>query len=254
MARAKRTDRTEARRRHRAEQAELAPDTTSEETVDRSAAKTPAPVSGQPAKRPGIMSSFKAAYRPVQLVADLKAAPQVLTHWGFLAAVGVTIAGTAVFIQYYGNAVAGVAEGDTAGLTAVIQANTLPYLLATMLISPPPAAGAFVIGFTAKRASWLAGLVYGIVATAAFAVVLSTPAGRLLTGDQPTITLMAGAAAWSPVGAALFAAAAAWYKRFLDLSNPNRNRAKDQAGKPQTGKPQSGRGNVKPNSRSSSAR
>jgi len=254
VARAKRTDRTEARRRHRAEQAELAPDTTSEETVDRSAAMKPAPTSARPAKRPGIVASFKSAYRPVQLAADLRAAPQVLTHWGFLAAIGVTIAGTVIFILYYSNAVAGVAAGDTAGLTAVIQTNTLPYLLATMLISPPPAAGAFVIGFTAKRASWLAGLVYGIVATAAFAVVLSTPAGRLLTGDQPAITLMAGAAAWSPIGAALFAAAAAWYKRFLDLSNPNRNRARAQSGKAPTGKTQSGRGNVKPNSRSSSVR
>ena len=60
--------------------------------------------------------------------------------------------------------------------------STIPYFLGTMALQPPPAIGAFLIGFTAKRASWLGGLVYGIFVTIVAIVVLQTPAGRLLTG------------------------------------------------------------------------
>jgi len=67
-------------------------------------------------------------------------------------------------------------------------------------------------------------------------VVLQTEAGRLLTGDKPMDALVVGHAAWSPVGAALFASAAAWYRRFLDLANPNRQH---RSSKPQ------GRSNAK---------
>ena len=109
-------------------------------------------------------------------------------------------------------------------------------------LSPPPAIGAFLIGFAAKRASWLGGLIYGIFVVVVVIALLATPAGRLLTVDSPdgNTSLIVGHAAWSPIGAALFAAAAAWYRRFLDLSNPNRARRGEEPRKPQ------GRGDMKP--------
>jgi hypothetical protein len=116
-----------------------------------------------------------------------------------------------------------------------------------MVISPPPAVGAFLIGFMAKRASWLGGLIYGIVCTIVVMLVLQQPAGRLFTGDASGQDFMVTYAAWAPMGAALFAAAAAWYKRFLNLSNPNRAARQEQ--QKQERKAQ-GRGDVKPNYRS----
>jgi len=251
VARAKRTDRTEARRRHRAEQAalvvvasEAGADVAQSAASNPSAKGTQTPAKGAqpaPAQRPGITSSFRAAYRPAHIREDLRLLPLVLTNWGFLAAVGASLAAVAYFVIAYSPAISSVpvAPAPNAGFTAVVQANPLPYYLGTAVIAGPPAVGAFVIGFTAKRASWLGGLLYGIYTTILLLVVLQTPAGRLLTGDGPTEAVIISGAAWAPMSACLFAAAAAWYRRFLDLANPNRGQ-KSQA------KAQQGRGNAKP--------
>lgn len=238
MARAKRTDRTEARRRHRAEQATLA----EAEPGDAIAAPAPTGKSSTkavPPERPGIRTAFRGAMRPLDLRGDLKSLPQVLTNWGFLAAMGITLAAAVLFVVAYSDAMATIPVGTAtpAQLEKVVGSSTIPYFLGTMALQPPPAIGAFLIGFTAKRASWLGGLIYGIFVTIVAIVVLQTQAGRLLTGDGPAQAVIVGHAAWSPLGAALFASAAAWYRRFLDLANPNRQ-AQQQARK---GKPKPAR-------------
>ncbi len=255
MARAKRTDRTDARRRRRAEQAALTGET---ETIEETTAKPGStsatkakPASGQ---RPGFTALMKQAYRPPQIIDDLKALPLVLINPGFLLASAGSIAIAVWFVLSYNTAVSAVPIGDAEGLAAVSNSYQIPAMLMGMVISPPPAVGAFLIGFMAKRASWLGGLIYGILCTIIVILVLQQPAGRLFTGDASAESFIASTAAWSPVGAALFAAAAAWYKRFLNLSNPSRaaaQRERDQQGKQQ--KPQ-GRGDVKPNHRSTSPR
>jgi len=253
VARAKRTERTEARRRHRAEQAALAElEPGAEGVTPESASSSKAQAKGAaPAPRPGIVASFRGAMRPLDLVGDLKAAPKVLTNWGFLAAMGLTAATAAWFVFAYNDAMAALVASLPAGgtpteeqLTAVIGSNTIPYFLGTMALNPPPAIGAFLIGFTAKRASWLGGLVYGIYCAILVVVVLQTPTGRLLIGLGTQDAYMVQVAAFAPVGAALFASAAAWYRRFLDLANPNRNQPRQTKAKA----PQ-GRGNVKTNAR-----
>ena len=106
VARAKRTNRTEARRRYRAEQVAPDGDSTTDVVVETAPAKgkgtssaAPARSKGAaPAPRPGIMASFRAAYRPVDLRGDLRAAPMVLTHWGFLVACAIAIAASAIFV------------------------------------------------------------------------------------------------------------------------------------------------------------
>lgn len=245
MARAKRTDRTEARRRYRAEQAALADGDEIDDDVEedgpsgsssKSAASKSAPAPGQ---RPSITASFKGAMRPLDLRGDLMALPQVLTNWGFLLAIALTVAAAGMFVFAYNEAMAAVQPGaPVTELETVVGGNSIPYFVATMALQPPPAIGAFLIGFAAKRASWLGGLIYGIIVTIVAIIVLQLPAGRLLTGNGPSDAVILGHAAWSPVGAALFASAAAWYRRFLDLSNPNRGR--QQPKKPQ------GRGDMKP--------
>jgi hypothetical protein len=252
VARAKRTERTDARRRHRAEQAALAGETI--EVTESGDARTPqksASVARPPqGQRPGFTTLMKEAYRSPNIIEDLKSLPMVLINPGFLIAVGGSVAIAIWFVLSYNPAVSEVPVGDTEGLAAVSQSYQIPALLMGMVISPPPAVGAFIIGFMAKRASWLGGLIYGIVCSVIVVAVLQQPAGRLFTGDASSDALLVQTAAWSPVGAALFAAAAAWYKRFLSLSNPNRARAEQDKKKPAQ-KPQ-GRGDVKTNYRSSS--
>jgi hypothetical protein len=244
VARAKRTDRTDARRRHRAEQASVA----AAEAETRSAAATPAkgaakPATTPPRQRASIRSAFGGAMRPLDLRGDLRAAPRVLTHWGVLAAVGVAVASSIVFVLST-NELAQTIDWTAADPYAGKQLGTvsnLSYLAFSLFVAPPPAAGGFLIGFTAKRASWLGGLVFGIAATICYIGVLQTPAGLLLTGGQPANAAIANAAAIAPLGAALFASLAAWYRRFLELANPNRNQ-RQQAQAKKT----SGRGDMKP--------
>jgi hypothetical protein len=248
VARAKRTERTEARRRHRAEQAALAElEPGAEDDAPAGTVSSKSPSKPTPAQRPGIMASFRGAMRPLDLVGDLKAAPQVLLNWGFLAAVAVTAAAAAWFVLAYNDAMAALPAGTPTQeqLEAVVGTNTIPYFVGTMALQPPPAIGAFLIGFTARRASWLGGLLYGIAVTIMAVVILQMPAGRLLSGLGSTEAVLISHAAWSPVGSALFASAAAWYRRFLDLANPNRG-ARNQ---PRPSKAPQGRGNVKPNAR-----
>ena len=187
MARAKRTDRTEARRRYRAEQAALAEtepgdehDCPGAERREVAPPRAPAP------ERPGIMTAFRGAMRPLDLRGDLKALPMVLTNWGFLAAIGITVGAAApgssspTPTRWPPSRSAPRPRSSSSRSSA---SSTIPYFLGTMALQPPPAIGAFLIGFTAKRASWLGGLIYGIFVTIVAIVVLQTPAGRLLTGD-----------------------------------------------------------------------
>ena len=115
----------------------------------------------------------------------------------------------------------------------------------SLFVAPPPAAGAFLVGFTAPRAAWLGGLIYGLVAAGCYSVILLSPTGRLFVGANDPQPYIANAWVVGPIGAMFFAAASAWYKRFLNLANPNRGK------KPEKAAPK-GRGNAKPNSRAAS--
>ena len=232
MARAKRTDRTEARRRYRAEQATLA------ETEPGDVDHCPGgdgEVLGQgcragASRHQGGVPRRHAPARPAGRPRWPRQGSS--TNWGFLAAIGITVGAAALFVFAYSDAMAAIPVGTATPeqMEQVVGSSTIPYFLGTMALQPPPAIGAFLIGFAAKRASWLGGLIYGIFVTIVAIIVLQTPAGRLLTGDGSADAVIVGHAAWSPIGAALFASAAAWYRRFLDLANPNRQ-AQQQARK-----------------------
>ncbi len=120
---------------------------------------------------------------------------------------------------------------------SISSTSNLSYLLISLFVAPPPAAGAFLVGFTARRASWLGGLIYGIVAFACYAAILLSPSGKLLTGNNDPGVYIVNAALLGPIGALLFASAAAWYKRFLNLANPNRGRRPVKPDSRQKGRP-----------------
>ena len=176
MARAKRTDRAEARRRYRAQLA--AEDAGGE--VDAEAAEVPAappPSRGRPAPRQpdrqapprsGMFYAFRAAFRPANFREDLAYLPSLLRSRALLIPLLVTVVTAIVFRATSGREIVSV-------------------LLWQYFVFPPPIGAIFITGFFAKRASYLSGLIIGVVAALGFTlVVASAPAGFGAVATTPT--------------------------------------------------------------------
>jgi hypothetical protein len=234
LARAKRTDRTEARRRTRAEQAAVTSEAAALATAGvTSAGSTAGSRAGQPGQpaRPSISAAFRGSFRQVHVADDLRALPRLLIHWSFWGPALATIVTTIVYIY--------ASQGRTAdtpqdmmwvGVNLAFQMFVFPL--------PAPAGSAFIAGFGSKRASWLIGLILGVLSAACFAIVLQSVSATL-TQTSPGVDLQALALQGllvAPIGASLFASAAAWYRRFLNMANPNRSQRKAQPAKPQQGR------------------
>jgi len=215
VARAKQTARSEARRRYRQAAATAADPETAETQAPATAsntAKAPARPNDRPKAsasagpaRPGFMGAFRAAYHPANIREDLRHLPKVLTHWSFLLAVLMVIAGAAAKL---------ILPGYT-GTEAAWQLLSLPgSALAPQLVA----------GFFAPRASYLLGLIIGLEQGIVFTLLANTVAAQLGTpipsdqvGNLLILSFVTG-----PVSGTLFSAAAAWYRRFLALSSPRR--------------------------------
>jgi hypothetical protein len=93
-------------------------------------------------------------------------------------------------------------------------------------VQTPAIGGVFLAGFLAPRASWLLGVIVGLVAAVCYTLLILTVFGEATANAPEGIARDTITAAFtlSPVMGGLFAAAAAWYRRFLQLSNPNRGR------------------------------
>jgi hypothetical protein len=235
LARAKRTDRTEARRRHRAEQTPVPSGGAAVGTAGElpaTAARPGAPSQVARPERPSVTAALRGAFRPVDLAGDLRALPRLLIHWSFWGPALATIASTIVYIA--------VAQSQTAATAQTDQSWVLVNLAFQMFVFPlpAPAGTAFIAGFGAPRASWLIGLILGVLAAACFAVVLYTVSSAITSPTAPVDprSLALQGFLVGPIGSALFAAAAAWYRRFLNLANPNRQQRRNQPAKPQQGR------------------
>jgi hypothetical protein len=221
VARAKRTARADARRRHRADQG-LA-ETTSE-PIRGSSSQPAAAAAGDaaqpaPGARRGIAAAFRESFRPLDVRGDIQALPAIATRSKALwVPILLTLISTVLFIS--------VRPGTAGDIVAVITAFLFQYFIVT------PAIGAvFIAGFLAPRASWLLGAITGLVSAACYSflglggyIPLAPNAPQPLAQD-----VVIAAFSISPVLGAFFASAAAWYRRFLMLSNPNRNRSRQSA-------------------------
>lgn len=223
MARAKRTDRAEARRRHRA--ATMATEggaPTAERQVTTSSSGTAA--MSTPSGRMSMGTAFRQSFHPVDVRADLAALPGLAVHTKALWVPVLLTVGAAI----------AVAVG-----AAMSTQNTITALLFQYFVQPPAIGGVFIAGFLAPRASWLLGLIVGIVSAAAYAIlVLAFPtaiAGTAPDAAQARELVLSGFLL-APVFGALFASGAAWYRRFLQLSSPNRGRRAEAKKKPKDGK------------------
>ncbi len=234
VARAKRTDRAEARRRYRAELA--GPDglddegTEAEEAAPPSQAGRGRPSAGKQTTQPvqtgriGIRAAFRQSIHPLNVRDDLATFPGLVTH-------------KAVWVPALLTLIAAVLFAATP--------NQFSYLLMQYFLWAPPIAAVFIGGFLAPRSSWLIGVVLGILASLLFTILLvsgvynqsiatiigatPTPVDATIPANLYPVTIVQ----WfvtSTVAGALFAAGAAWYRRFLQLSNPNRGRQAPRRG------------------------
>jgi hypothetical protein len=216
VARAKQTDRAEARRRYRQatsqevdaeeldlEPAEAAPQAGRSQAATR--ATTAQPKRDQPAPRPGIGYAFRAAYHPARVREDLAALPKLLRHWAFLLPVGMIVGGGLVASTFW--------------------FYTGGQLAAQLLLFPGSGFGLpqLVAGFFAPRASYMLGFLVSLVQGVAWMIFILRPGSPVgaLTPDVVQSMLVSSFLA-GPLSGMLFAAAAAWYRRFLSLSSPRR--------------------------------
>ncbi|MBM4409681.1 MAG: hypothetical protein FJ038_14050, partial [Chloroflexi bacterium] len=237
MARAKRTERADARRRYRATQAELdalAEDEAEDGPEDPTSRgpsgtggasrgrphRTPrlADTTPTPPRPPSFTAAFRAAARPLNVREDLSMLPQLIRHRSvWIPVVATTAAGVLL-----------VALGDT---------NQLVNIIAQVFVVPPPMAASFLAGLLAPRASYLAGAIAGLWAALVFTAVLFTP--PTTEALQVTTTDRVSVAAYGLLVSPLFGLGvggfAGYYRRFLAVSSPARRRqeqARRAAGKP----------------------
>lgn len=218
MARAKRTTRADARRRYRAEHG-LLDDTNIDE--DESAEADAAPAGRQAAGRSGpaqtgrigIFSAARQAFRPLDAPGDLRALPRLVTNKALWLPILLTIAAAVL---------TGVSRG----------ADVLSQFAFQYFVVTPAIGGVFIAGFLAPRASWLLGVIVGLVSAACYTVLGYSgllPAGFAEVFAVEPYAAVVSSFVFSPIMGALFASAAAWYRRFLQLSSPNRGRNRPPA-------------------------
>lgn len=226
MARAKRTDRADARRRYR-----LAQESNEEASAVEGEAAVPNVLtdgraaagsasrarnsarSNTPTAPRGFTASLGAAFHRPDVRADIAALPWLLRTRAFLIPVALVIAGVAAILAF--------------------PTNTVTALFFQLMVLPPAMAPIFIAGFFAKRASYLLGFIvavidvigYGIFIYSALPVLSTgTAAGLITAGRQQE--LLVSAIAMGPVSGILFAAGAAWYRRFLSFSSAARARTR----------------------------
>jgi len=256
VARAKSTDRAEARRRYRASQAETAAaaaaaaaeNESAEGTADASdadasgsSARSTSPASAnargsgartaqaKPARAPvrGATSSDDPPVRP-GITASFRAAIRPLDIRSDIKYAPTLILHTrAIWIP----ALAVIASG---ALAVIAPTNQITSLLAQIFVAPPSLAGPFLAGILAQRATYLAGGIVGLVAAIVLIIaVLLIPTAQFAGGDIDRGPIIAYAIVVSPLFGLAVGGFAGYYRRFLYLSNPNSRRSASQrASKP----------------------
>ncbi len=151
MARAKRTARADARRRYRAEHG-LPDEIIDDEVDDEPSTATRSSTTAQPA-RMGIGTAFRQSFRPLDVRGDLRALPDVAIH------------SKALWVPIVLTLVAAVMTAVTRG------ADVLSLFAFQYFIVTPAIGGVFIAGFLAPRASWLLGLIVGMVSAIAYCIL-----------------------------------------------------------------------------------
>ena len=149
MARAKRTTRAEARRRYRAEHGLLDDPNIGDEPEDTETTPSGRPggtrQGAEQTGRIGVFSAARQAFRPLDAPGDLRALPRIATR------------SPALWLPIVLTIAAAVLTGISRG-TDVLSQFAFQYFVVT-----PAIGGVFIAGFLAPRASWLLGVIVGLV-------------------------------------------------------------------------------------------
>jgi len=213
VARAKRTERAAARRRHRAA---TEPDLLEAEMEEDRGPATPRraapPRASGDTVRVSIGTALRSSFHPLRVREDLAALPSLVRHRSLWLPILATVASTVAVVATQGKDV------------------ITPFLFA-YFVQTPALGGVFLAGFLAPRASWLLGAIVGVVAAGGYVAVVALVPSSISTTAPDAAKLgdiAFGAFIASPIMGALFASLAAWYRRFLSLTNPNRGRRSQQ--------------------------
>ena len=264
MPRAKRTDRAEARRRYRASLGEQPADEAVEPSPPPSDVRAAPPRPPSAGERPGLGYAFRASFRPVNLGEDLRYLPKLLIDRSvwlpilLTIAAGVAFAVTSgsnwlvnlvatyfvappalgsVFIGGFLAPRASYLVGLIVGFVSAVVASVIILTSSTSLMTgqpigttptPTPAASisASASAIAAAAASGSPAGSAGPAASASAAPGASPSPSPSPTPNPSSIQdQIVYAFVTSPPFGMFFAAAAAWYRRFLRLSRPSPPRA-----------------------------
>ena len=209
MARAKRTDRAEARRKYRAylqaQEEAGAEDSGEEGPIESTPASSGKPTRGperkpqptiQPGQRMGLFAAARAAYRQPHYLDDLRNIRALVFRTNAIWPVVVVCAVAGAYT------VAGI---DKSGRT---NDPIIPSLV-TFLFAPVPLLPPMLAGFLAPRSTWLAGLLASLIATLTLVGVIALTALRLTSaGGIPTESPSIQPSAITSVAASASASAA----------------------------------------------
>jgi hypothetical protein len=227
VPRAKKTDRAEARRRSR-----IAAGTIDDQDIELEApaADDERPVRRPDARpeRPSITAAFRQSFHPLDLRDDLRTLPLLLRSRAVWLPLLLSVLAAALFVA---------------------MPTSLTFIVFQYFVFTLPLGAVFLAGFLAPRSSWLAGLVVGLGTVVVFAIALYS--GRLDTiyAPETRTAYIAQSLVLSTIGGSFFAATAAWYRRFLRLSNPNRGRQQQPSRRGTDGRSRTNRSQAKPTAR-----
>jgi len=227
VARAKRTERADARRRYRSA-------TVGDPDFDAAVEMPVVPAAALPRQqrdrrpsgsapgappppRTGFLTSLRAAAGPVDIRGDLRALPSVVLRSKAALVPGLVIVAT-----------------TAAMLIPATAANQLVVLAGNVILQPPPMIIAFLAGMLAPRAAWLMGGLAGLAAGIAYVLVvtvntdvLMTPLGfTYVVSTEQKVAYAQNVLITAPVFGLAVGAFAGFYRRFLNMSSPQRQAAR----------------------------
>lgn len=211
MARAKKTDRSEARRRARL--AAVGPEL-DEAATDGDAAAPASRTASAGVERPSVFGAFRQAFRPIDLRGDIRQIPWLVTRTNAVWLPSVLIIAATVWFSTSGGSL-----------------RDLPGLAFNLFVFPPPLAAAFLAGILTERMSYLAGGLVGLVSAVVFSVymLLGPVPGSPSLGEREGYVLYAIAV--SPLSGLAIGGFAGFYRRFLRRANPSRGAQQPARGK-----------------------
>lgn len=227
MARAKRTDRAEARRQYRAYLAAQA-----EAQAAAEAEEVPAEDPGAPA-RPTRARDVEIAYKPGErlgIVGSIRAATRTPHYVDDLRNIGPLVVGTkAVWPVAAICLISAAVAYPRINSQTVVADDPILSVIFQFVLYPLPLLPPMMAGFLAPRSTWLAGAIAALISTVTLiALVIATQ--FKIEGSTTGITganVLGITGGWLSVAlpfGALIGAASGWYKRFLDVMGAGRSR------------------------------